>query len=160
MRAIAADVAENANQRPATCCGRSRNFLRRGSVVMQTARGLFPSKTARHLSGITGDPVRTWEYWLSKERLPGEALGALFQSEHGLAFLDALCSGSPWWRKVRRALAAAEERDAMLNEAADVFHRLAARSAPETADSLRAPNVAGASACAMASPSETKRRTT
>lgn len=117
MSARSFALTKKANLSAASSYGRTRNFLRFGPRVMQTARGIFPNKTAHNLAGITGDPVRTWEYWLSKERLPGEALAALLESEHGLQFLDAIAGQSFWWRAARKALAAVEEREAKMQEA-------------------------------------------
>lgn len=128
MGAASIAVAGKANSLTATSCGRIRKFLRFGPRVMQTARGLSPLKTAHYLSQATGYPLRTCEYWLSKETLPAEALGALLASEHGLQYLDAIAGQSVWWRAARRALAAAEEQEHKLQEAINAVQALAPAS--------------------------------
>lgn len=95
---------------------------------MQKARVLFPYKTAQYLAEITGRPPRTVEYWLSKDRLPAEAIGALIQSEHGYQFVEAIVDAArpAWWRKVRRALALADEKEQQLRDAQNAAAELAA----------------------------------
>jgi hypothetical protein len=69
---------------------------------MQRARGLFPNKTALHLSEITGYSPRACEYWLSgATRLPADALAALLHSEFGREFLDAVMDNArpAWWMR-------------------------------------------------------------
>ncbi|MCC7047178.1 MAG: hypothetical protein IT562_10735 [Alphaproteobacteria bacterium] len=135
MSAASAIAIGKANSGSAKSCGRSRNFLRHMPRVMQTARGLFPIKTAAQLSDLTKNPVRTWEYWLSKERMDGEALAALIASPHGMAIVDAIAGESPWWRQVREALALADKRHHALQEAASAL-----RTLTETSESFRVPN--------------------
>lgn len=78
---------------------------------------MFPHKTARHLADLTGFPLRTVEYWLSRSRMPSEAVAALLQSEHGLEFLDAVMTDArpQWWVSVRRVLAMDGRRRARKN---------------------------------------------
>jgi hypothetical protein len=81
-----------------------RKFLRSNGRVLRRVRALYPVKTAIYLHQITGEPVRTCEYWLSKDRLPSEAVWALLHSEHGMDFLiDAMGDARPkWWTWLAR----------------------------------------------------------
>ena len=150
MTTASSTMGRSANSATATSCGRKRNYLRFGPRIIAAVRAIYPSKTARWLADLTGDPVRTWEYWLSKERLTGEALGALIASEHGEKYVEALAGQSVWWRAIQRKLAAADEREHKLQEAMHAFRLLAA-----TEDVGGLPNVAGAADSALVS-----RRTT
>lgn len=134
MPAASALAVGGANSGTAKACGRKRNFLRTNSLVMQKARSLSPLKTAEFIAEITGRPVRTVEYWLSTERLPGEAIGALIQSEHGLEFVAAIADAArpAWWRKVRRALAMSDEKLQRVREAQNAATELAAAIARAT----------------------------
>jgi hypothetical protein len=140
MNALSATASKSAKMGSAKSCGRNRNTLRFGSRVMQAARGIYPTKTAINLSLLTGDPVRTWEYWLSKERMPAEALGALLESEHGMEFLEAVAGGATWWRRVRSAIARADEQQHRMQEAANALRALVT---PETAVANGFQDVAG-----------------
>lgn len=122
-----------ANSAPAETGGKPRNYLRTNYLVMQKARTLFPYKTAQHLVELTGYPLRTVEYWLSKNRLPGEAIGALIQSEHGFAFVEAMAERTSWWRKVRRALSMSDDKINTVREAQHAASELAAAIARATA---------------------------
>lgn len=122
-----------ANSSAAKTGGKDRNYLRTNYLVMQKARTLFPYKTAQHLVELTGYPLRTVEYWLSKNRMPGEAIGALIQSEHGFAFVEAMADRTSWWRIVRRALSLADEKINTVREAQHAATKLAAAIARATA---------------------------
>jgi hypothetical protein len=119
-------MRESANSVTARSGGKTRNYLRTNYLVMQKARSLFPYKTAMHIAEITGYPLRTVEYWLSKDRLPGEAIGALIQSDHGFAFVEALAERTSWWRKIRKALAQTDHRTKIAQEAQHAATELAA----------------------------------
>ena len=74
---------------------------------MQISRGLFPLKTAHHLSEITGYSLRSCEYWLSENSvLPADALAALIQSEWGREFVAGLMTQSTprWWLTLKAHL--------------------------------------------------------
>ena len=75
-----------------------RSFLRSNAAVMKKVRQVYPVKTAHYLHLLTGYPLRTCEYWMSRERLPSEAVWALLQSERGLEFLVAgMSDARPKW---------------------------------------------------------------
>jgi hypothetical protein len=150
MSTGSATIAISANAGTAKTCVRKRNYLRTNSLVMQKARSLAPRKTAEFIAEITGRPLRTVEYWLSTERLPGEAIGALIQSEHGFEFVAAIADAArpKWWREVRRALALTDERFEQAREAQHAAAELAAAIArasaavglqPEDMAALQAP---------------------
>jgi hypothetical protein len=133
MRTQFAIAGGNAKAGAASNCGKSRNYLRTNYLVMQKARSLFPYKTAQHLSEITGYPTRTVEYWVSKDRLPGEAIGALIQSDLGLEFVEAIAERTSWFRKIRKALSLSDEKINTVREAQHAATELAAAIARATA---------------------------
>jgi len=100
---------------------------------MQKARTLFPYKTAQHLAEITGRPLRTVESWLSTDRLPGEAIGALIQSDVGFEFVEAIAERTSWFRRVRKALSLSDEKINTVREAQHAASELAAAIARATA---------------------------
>lgn len=80
--------------------GVSRRPLRTVPAVMQKAQALFPSKTALHLSEITGFSTRSCEAWLAGDaKIPSEAIGSLMRSDWGLEFIVAIMADSrpSWW---------------------------------------------------------------
>lgn len=122
-----------ANSGTAKSCGKARNYLRTNYLVMQKARTLFPYKTAHHLAEITGRPLRTVESWLSTDRLPGEAIGALIQSDVGFEFVEAIAERASWFRRVRKALSLSDEKINTVREAQHAASELAAAIARATA---------------------------
>lgn len=74
-------------------------FLSVTYLVMQKARDLFPLKTSRHLSEITGYSVDAAESWLlGRRKLPSDALAALICSAFGFEILGVLMEGpGPHW---------------------------------------------------------------
>lgn len=96
--AIAGKNAKPAKEQTPQNLRDARSFLRSNFAVMQKLRTIYPVKTAHHLHLLTGFPLRTCEYWLSKERLAPEAIWALLHSERGLEFLVAgMCDARPKW---------------------------------------------------------------
>ena len=77
---------------------RNRKPLQSNAAVLQKVRDEFPVKTAVYLSDLTGQPVRTCEYWIANQTLSPEAIWALLRSERGLQFLIAGMDGArPQW---------------------------------------------------------------
>lgn len=86
-----------ANLRTAENCGRSRRMLRSNLRIVETARSVFPIKTALELVDITGYPTRTVESWLTgKVKIPADAFIALLHSEHGRDFLAGVMVDAQW----------------------------------------------------------------
>lgn len=137
MSRVCAVLDGNAKIPPAKTCGRTRNYLRFSPKVLETARGIFPRKTAQYLSALTGNPVRTWEYWLSNERMSDEALATLIASDHGMEIIDVIAGQSPWWRAIRSALALADQQKQAMEEAANAL-----RSLTQASQALRVQDVA------------------
>lgn len=79
-----------------------RNYSRSNVLILNKFRDLYPVKTSVYLSEVTGFPVRTCEYWMSKDTLPAEAIWALLQSEHGLELLTAAMHDArpSWWKRL------------------------------------------------------------
>jgi hypothetical protein len=86
-----------ANLSTATSGGRSRRILRSNLRIVETARTVFPIKTALQLTEITGYPLRTVERWLTgKVKIPADAFVALLHSEHGREFLAGVMTDNTW----------------------------------------------------------------
>jgi hypothetical protein len=93
----------------AAICGEYRRNLRTNVQIADTARKVFPIKTALHLSEITEYPLRTVESWLTAEvKIPSDALAMLLRSEYGAQFLSAVMVDAvpQWWRKTLSYFAA------------------------------------------------------
>ena len=104
--AISTGFAKNG---PAESCVKYRNKLRMNLEIAETARRLFPVKTALQLVDITGYPPRTVEAWLTgKVKIPSDALAMLIRSEWGVDFLGAVMGDAcpSWWRKTLSYFAA------------------------------------------------------
>lgn len=150
-----------------------RNYSRSNVRIINKFRDIYPVKTAAYLSGITGFPVRTCEYWMSKDTLPSEAIWALLQSEHGLELLAAVMADARpvWWRRLLRVgliASVMRRREAdlrLLKQTLDSDRELTAAIAGATALSLHdeafhrpfldaVGAMAGAQDSAVASPSK------
>jgi hypothetical protein len=95
---IAAANAKSSKEQTGQGLRQDRSFLRSNYAAVQKLRTIYPVKTAHHLHLLTGIPLRTCEYCLSKERLSPEAIWALLQSEHGIHFLVAgMGDARPKW---------------------------------------------------------------
>jgi transcriptional regulator with XRE-family HTH domain len=109
MTAISIDARGKANVGTVRLVGKNRPRGRSISPAMRVARGLWPSKTANELAGLTGASVRTAERWLAGERtLSAGALSALLRSEYGLDFLAAVMADAQprWWQRIQAYFAA------------------------------------------------------
>jgi len=109
MGVSSAIVIKRANFETAKTCGECRNKLRTNLEIAQTARRLFPLKTALELVEITGYPQRTVEYWLTGgAKIPSDAIAMLLRSEWGVDFLGVLLGDAcpSWWRKTLAYFAA------------------------------------------------------
>lgn len=143
----------NANPVNVEPFGVSRRPLRTVPAVMQKAQALFPSKTALHLSEITGFSTRSCEAWLAGDaKIPSEAIGSLMRSDWGLEFIVAIMADSrpSWWSWLLRVSVTAS---ALRRRAAD--RRLLERAL--SADREMADAIAKATA-SMAIPDEGSRR--
>lgn len=88
----------------ATDSGRSRSLLRSNLKIIDTARELYPVKTALHLSDITGYSPRAVEYWLTgKVKIPSDAFVALLHSDQGREFLAGVMTDATprWWLQLK-----------------------------------------------------------
>jgi hypothetical protein len=118
MKATVARTANCAKTGTDSNVGKVRRGSRLNADVMRASRGVFPVKTAHHLSDITGYSVRACERWLSERVvIPGDALASLIQSEWGREFLSAVMTDNTprWWLKLKAwmqaiDLAAAERK--------------------------------------------------
>ncbi len=93
-----------ANLTTAENCGRSRRILRSNLRIIEAATAVFPIKTAMQLAEITGDPVRTWESWLSGDvKIPTDAFVALLHSDNGREFLAGVMTDATprWWLQLK-----------------------------------------------------------
>lgn len=83
---------------------RSRHFLRSNLRIIESARAVFPIKTALQLAGITGYPVRTVERWLTgKVKIPADGFVSLLQSDNGRDFLAGVMTDATprWWLQLK-----------------------------------------------------------
>lgn len=104
MTAASVTTANFAKTAPDACVGNHRRALRLNANVMRISRDLFPVKTARHLSDITGYSDRACERWLSERVvIPSDALAALLHSEKGRDFLAAVMTDNTprWWLQLK-----------------------------------------------------------
>lgn len=100
---IAQNFRGPSNSVPVSRFGRNRTPVRLIVQVINTARELWPTKTAAELSTRTGVSMRQAEKWLAlKANISGEAYRRLIQSKEGLAFLRASADGAPWWKNYER----------------------------------------------------------
>lgn len=79
-------------------------MLRSNLRIVDTAREIFPVKTALQLAEITGYPLRTVEAWLTGHvKIPTDAFIALLHSDHGREFIAAvMADGAPrWWLQLK-----------------------------------------------------------
>lgn len=110
MTTASRTAAAVSNSRATEVCGDHRSSLRTTARVMQKARGLFPVKTAAHLSEITRFSLRSCEAWMAGDtKMPADALTALLHSDWGLDFLVCVMAQNRtrWWTWLLRAGAAA-----------------------------------------------------
>ncbi len=97
-------MADFAKSGAATSGVRSRNFLRSNLKIVETARELYPVKTAMQLAEITGYPQRTVEYWLTGDKkIPTDAFVALLHSDQGREFLAGVMTDATprWWLQLK-----------------------------------------------------------
>jgi hypothetical protein len=90
------------NQHADTCVNERRK-LRSNEIIAETARRVFPQKTALYLQQITGFPERTIDAWLTGNvKIPSDALAMLLRSEYGVQFLAAVMDGAKprWWSRL------------------------------------------------------------
>ena len=114
--AITSNYAKNGT---AKSFGDRRKGLRLNSQVMQISRGLFPIKTAQHLSDLTGYSVRSCEYWLSeKSVIPADALVSLMQSDQGRNFLVGVMADNQkrWWLQLKAWVKSIDYRTAEIKQ--------------------------------------------
>lgn len=115
--AITSNFAKNGTD---DCVGNYRRSRRLNASVMQISRGLFPLKTAHHLSEMTGYSVRAAERWLSEKTvLPADALASLIQSPQGREYLTAVMADTTprWWLQLKAWIASIDYA------AAEIKHR-------------------------------------
>jgi len=95
----------------------------RSITIVDTARELYPVKTAAQLAGLTGYPQRTVEYWLQGDKkIPSDALIALLHSDHGREFLaGVMADATPrWWLRLRAYLQSINLAVAKRNQAREM----------------------------------------
>jgi len=95
-----------ANQGAAKRCGNQPSFDHWGRLA-KAVREIFPSKTAWHLSDISGLRLRACEYFLSrKTSLSGDAIVTLLRSKEGLRVLEALMGDArpEWWASLQKGI--------------------------------------------------------
>lgn len=102
---------KNAKRLPAENAERYRRKLRSNGRIIDTARRLWPLKTALQVHEITKYPLRTVESWLDGTvKIPSDALVSLFHHEQGREFLAAVMDDKRprWWLQVTSYFAAVD----------------------------------------------------
>lgn len=89
-RGLSSETTLQPNLRTDTNVGLSRQDCRLIREVVRVAHGLWPEKTAYHLSFKAGVDQRTAERWIAlRTGISGDALAALIACEHGVKFIEA-----------------------------------------------------------------------
>lgn len=104
MARPSAMLTNSANGAALESCGRSRRKLRSNMMIVETARAVFPVKTALQLAEITGYPLRTVESWMTGlVKIPADAFVILLHSDHGREFLAGVMTDATprWWLQLK-----------------------------------------------------------
>lgn len=79
-------------------------MLRSNLRIVETARAVFPIKTALQVAEITGYPLRTVESWLTGSvKIPTDAFVTLLHSDNGREFLAGVMTDATprWWLQLK-----------------------------------------------------------
>ena len=98
--------------------GRARTFPI-SEAVANVIKGLWPKKTAQHVSYVTGCDERTVKFWLAGEtRMSVESVAALLRTDEGFSILSAIMGDckAPWWLAAKTAQEIRTSRIALKRE--------------------------------------------